>query len=477
MQAQDVWHFDLNTSGSVIQRYFYDPHIVQLYLLTNVKQILTRFVSSLSLITVLWVTSWKLALVATVMLCVTLLPSTKIRNVIRKATTHANDLTGDLLSMYTETIGGIRLIQSYNLAESRKSLFVRQQRYLFSQVMRLIKAQGWLTPSMHIISSLAVAVIIWMGSYLVISKELSTGAFVSFLAALILLYNPIKNLGSSILSTQIALLAASRVFDILDSPPTRLELMEGIQLLAPVGDIRFENVCFSYLNDHPVLEDINLHIRENETVAFVGESGGGKTTLVNLLLRFYDVWDGAISIGGRDIRSINMASLRQHISLVTQDSFLFNTTIRKNILVGKANADETELWQVLEKVGLDKFIKKLPNGLETIVGDRGTALSGGQRQRITIARALLKDAPIVVLDEATSALDNESEHFIQQAIQDLMKSKTVIIIAHRLSTIQQADRVVVIGGGRILEQGSPQNLCNSKGVYHRLYQLHLAAAL
>jgi subfamily B ATP-binding cassette protein MsbA len=476
LQTMDVSYFDNTSSGVVIQGYFRDPESLQANVLNNTKQLLTRLFSSLALMAVLISTSWQLSIIAISILLLVLYPSTRIRKIIKNMVRATNNATGDVLSFYTDTVGGIRVVYGYNMPRMRLKKFDDFQKFLFSQAMKTIKAQGWLTPSMHIIASVGIALIIWQGSMMVVKGELTTGAFVSFIAAMLMLYNPIKNLGGAIMTAQMSMLAAGRIFDLLDQQPAIASRPNALTLNGIQKGIVFDQVTFAYVADRPVLRNINLTLNKGETVALVGPSGGGKSTIANLIPRFYDVQEGSIRIDGMDVRDVTLESLRQHVAIVMQDNFLFNGTILENLQVGKPDATTDEMFEALRKAYLLDFVNSLPSGLSTVVGERGVLLSGGQRQRLAIARALLKDSPIVILDEATSALDSQSEVIVQKAMEVLMADRTVIVIAHRLSTIRNADRIVVIEGGEIVESGRHEELLSAGGVYAMLYQTQFSQA-
>ena len=287
-----------------------------------------------------------------------------------------------------------------------------------------------------------------------------------------MLYTPVKNLGNNYNAVQFSFLAIERIFNILESKPKIKDKENAVELKDVTSDITFENVSFEYIKGKPVLKNINLDVKKGETIALVGNSGGGKSTIVSLIPRFYDVIKGSIKIDGKDIRDYTLYSLRNNMSIVFQDNFLFSGTIRENILLGKQNATDKEIQNALEMAYLDEFVSTLKNGLDTQIGERGMLLSGGQKQRVAIARAFLKNAPIVILDEATSALDNKSEAIVQKAIDNLMKDKTVFVIAHRLSTIKNADRIAVINEGELAELGSHEELMQIPyGKYKALYEM------
>jgi subfamily B ATP-binding cassette protein MsbA len=346
---------------------------------------------------------------------------------------------------------------------------------VFKIGMKMIQRTGIISPLMHFIVSLDIALVIWLGSYLIVTAQITSGNFVSFIAALIMLYNPIKSIGNNFNSVQMAFLAMERVFGALERVPEITNCEKPELLATPKKCIEYNDVCFSYVKEKPVLKNINLKINIGETIAFVGNSGGGKTTLVNLLPRFYDVTKGSIKIDGTDIKKLDIDSLRDNIAIVFQDNFLFGGTIKENIILGKEDATEEEINNAVKSACLEEFIATLDKGLDTEIGERGVLLSGGQKQRIAIARAFIKNAPIVILDEATSALDNKSEAIVQQAIDNLMADRTVFIIAHRLSTVRNADKIVVVNYGKIVETGSHDELINKEGgIYASLYhtQLH-----
>ena len=470
----DAKFFDRNTSGDVMFGFNQDAEMACSGLLSNLKLFTTRLFSSISLICVLIWNSWQLSIIAIFVLFGALLPLTKVRKRIKGLMDKTVFSGAMVMTHYNEAFAGNRVISSFNLYEYACSKFNETLRSVFKLGMKMTKKTGMLTPMMHFIISIGIAGVIWLGSYLITSNQLTPGGFVSFITALLMLYHPIKSIGSNFTSVQMSLLAMERVFGRLESIPDihngpHPKTLKGIK-----KEITFDHVWFEYEPGRPVLKDINLKINKGKTVAFVGNSGGGKSTLVTLLPRFYDVIQGAVKIDAIDVKDLELDSLRENIAMVFQDNILFAGTIRENILLGRNSATQKQIDDAVHNACLDEFISSLPNGLDTEIGERGTKLSGGQKQRVAIARAFIKDAPIVILDEATSALDNKSEAIVQQAIYNLMKDRTVFIIAHRLSTVKNADQIVVIDHGEIKEMGKHEELLKKPdSVYASLYKTQL----
>lgn len=462
--------YDRNASGYVLQRFTTDADTACTGLLDNLKLFVSRFFSSVSLIAVLIYNSWQLAIIAVIVLLCALLPLSQVRRRIKGIIKNTIEESSTIITHYNESYAGSKTIASYNLQDKMYNRFNDILRSLFKLTMKMVKKTGWMTPMMHIVVSIGVGGVIGYGSYLIVNGTISSGNFVSFITALIMLYTPIKGIGKNFNNVQVSFLAIERIVEILNTEPTIVDSDNAKKLKNINQNIVFKDVEFGYLPETKVLKKINLNIKAGSTIALVGNSGGGKTTIVNLLPRFYDVTAGSISIDGIDIRNYKLSSLRDNIAVVFQDNFLFSGTIRENILLGKPNATESEIHKALQMAYLDDFVNSQENGLDTDIGERGSSLSGGQRQRLAIARAMIKNAPIVILDEATSALDNKSEAVVQKAIENLMQDRTVFIIAHRLSTIQNADTIVVLNNGEIVETGSHEELINKEnGAYKALY--------
>lgn len=466
----EIAFYDKNNSGYIMQRFSSDADMACTGLLDNLKVFISRLFSSLSLICVLIYNSWQLSIIAIVVLGCALLPlasvKRRIKFIVLKNVTEASKV----FTNYNETYSGAKTIYSYNLQQKIYNKFDNTLRTIFKLTMKMVQKTAWMTPLMHIIISVGIGGVISYGSYLIVNGTITSGNFVSFITALVMLYTPIKGIGKNFNNVQISFLAIERVMDILDMDPAVKDRADARVLKQIEKGITFDDVTFEYVPGTPVLKNVSLNVRAGSTVAVVGNSGGGKTTLVNLLPRFYDVKSGAVKIDGQDIRSLTMESLRDKIAVVFQDNFLFEGTIRDNITLGKENASDEEIAAALKMAYLDDFVAGLENGVDTEIGERGALLSGGQRQRLAIARAFIKNAPIVILDEATSALDNKSEAVVQKAIDNLMQDRTVFVIAHRLSTVQNADKIVVVNDGQIVEEGTHDELLAiDNGAYKALY--------
>lgn len=469
--GMDTSYFDRNNSGTILMRYSNDAETASTGLIDNTKQFLSKTFSSISLVCVLIYNSWQLALIAIGVLIFFVYPMAKVRRKMKEIMERTVGNLSYTMTIYNETFAGNKTIRSFTLEEEFKKRFKEATDLRFSLAMKMVKGTNWLSPLMHIIMSIGVALVIGCGSYLIVSGRISSGNFVAFIAALMMLYTPLKSVGNNYINIQNSFLAIDRIFDILDLQPNIKDLSTAKELQGVKKSISFEHVHFGYVHGREVLHDINLEIPVGTTLALVGNSGGGKTTISALLPRLYDIQKGSIKIDGADIKDISQRSLRKQIAMVFQDNFLFSGTVRENLLLGNAQASEETIWNALKNACLDEFVKGLSQKLDTEIGERGILLSGGQKQRLAIARAFVKNAPIVILDEATSALDNKSERVVQEALDNLMKNRTVIVIAHRLSTIQNADKIVVINDGKIAEQGTHEELLKQKGAYYALYAM------
>lgn len=468
----DPKFYDINSSGLVLTRFYTDPETASKNIINTLKTFIMTSFGIIGLVTVLLYNSWKLAIIGVVIMGMAITPVTFIRKKVKKVSNATMVVGGDMTTTFNETFAGNKIMTAYNLQDQQNKKFEKRIKEQFDLTISLTKRVGWMSPIMHFVCSIGIAVVMFYGNHLIITGEMTAGSFASFVTSLLLLYKPVKNLGATLTNLQTTFVALGRVFELFDLTP-QIENRDNALILRDLkSGISFENVYFEYEEDVPVLKNFNLQVQKGETIALVGNSGGGKSTTVNLLPRFYDIKSGAIKFDGVNIKDFDIESLRNNISFVFQDNFLFTGTIRENILMGKPNATEEEIAEVIKMAHLDEFLLTLEKGIDTEVGERGASLSGGQRQRVAIARAMIKNAPIVVLDEATSALDNESEAIVQKALDNLMKNKTVFVIAHRLSTINNANRIAVINEGELVELGTHSELMNiPDGNYKHLYDM------
>lgn len=472
LTSLDPMFYDINSSGLVLTRFFTDPETASKNIINTIKTFIMTSFGIVGLVTVLLYNSWKLAIIGVGIMAIAITPVTFIRKKIKKVS-NANMLVGgNMTTNFNETFAGNKIMTAYNLQNNQNNKFENQIKEQFNLTISLTKRVGWMSPIMYFICSIGIAIVMFYGNSLILSGEMSAGSFASFVTSLLLLYKPVKDLGRTLTDIQTTFVALGRVFELFELIPNIKNCENPLVMNDLKQSIEFENVCFEYEEDVPVLKNFSLQINKGETIALVGNSGGGKSTIVNLLPRFYDIKSGSIKFDGIDIKNFDIKSLRDNISFVFQDNFLFTGTIRENILMGKPDATDEELFNVIKMAHLDEFIATVENGLDTQVGERGASLSGGQRQRVAIARAMLKNAPIVILDEATSALDNESEAIVQKALDNLIKNKTVFVIAHRLSTINNADRIAVINEGELVELGNHNELMQiPNGNYKHLYEM------
>lgn len=463
-------YFDTTDSGYVMMRYNSDADTACNGLINNLRLVISKVFSSLALVGVLFYNSWQLTIIAIGAVAVAVIPIYIVRRKMESLVRSMIQVGSVAMMSYNETFSGNRTIAAYNLQADRQNAFNTLMERIFNLNMGLVKHTGWLSPVMHFIVSLGLAFVIWQSSSLIVKGVITSGNFTSFVAALLLLYTPVKTMGDDYVDIKKALLAIDRIFEIFSLKPAIGDAPNARRLDGIAKDIRFENVTFEYKENVPVLKNINITVPVGSTLALVGNSGGGKSTFVNLLPRFYDVSSGRITFDGRDVREFSMESLRDKIAVVFQDNFLFSGTIRDNIMIGRKDATEADLKEAVKNAHLDEFISTLKDGLDTQLGERGLTLSGGQRQRVAIARAFIRNAPVVVLDEATSALDNKSEAIVQKALDNLMKNRTVFVIAHRLSTVLNADKIAVLNQGEIVEAGTHEELLKLQdGAYRALY--------
>ena len=466
--------FHHTPTGELISRIVNDVTLLQGAVSHALIRILRDFISVVGLLVVIFIMDWRLACMSMIFLPMAAAPIVIFGKKFRRVSTSYQRSVGEATNILHETIGGTRIVKAFCMEKVEEKRFAAQIQHLFNTLMTETKYRCLSHPMIEFMGGVGISLIIWFGGMQVLKGTSTMGAFMSFLTALIMLYEPVKGVSKINSTIQSGLAAATRIFNLLDVVPDIVE-KPGAVVLPPFHDsIEFKDVSFSYEKDEPVLLGVDLKVKRGEILAVVGPSGGGKTTLANLLPRFHDVDSGALIIDGRDIRDLTLHSLRSQLALVTQQTILFNDTLRNNIAYGSQDCTEEDVRRAADAAFALGFIEELPDGFATVIGESGARLSGGQRQRISIARAILKDAPVLVLDEATSALDTESERKVQKALENLMKNRTTIVIAHRLSTIKNADRIIVMQAGRLVEEGTHDQLLQKHGVYEGLYRMQYA---
>jgi len=469
LQRQSLSFFDKTSTGSSISRIINDVNLVQSAVSDTFTAILKDSFTIIGLIFVVFYRDWVLATIAFCVLPFAVYPIITFGKKLRKISTNTQKSIARLTGFLHENITGQRIVKAFCMEDYESKRFDAENNILFRTILKRYKVRALSSPIMEVLGGIAIAVVIWYGGKEVISGNSTPGNFFSFTAALLMLYEPIKRLNKENHNIQQGLAASQRVFEIIDREPDVTEKEDAINIDRAEGGISFKNVYFRY-EDKMILKNINLDIEKNEVLAIVGASGVGKTTLVNLIPRFYDVTEGTIQLDGVNIKDITLNSLRKHIALVTQDVILFNDSIKNNITFGM-DIDMERVVNAARMAYAQDFIMNLSKQYDTVVGEKGIRLSGGQKQRIAIARAFYKDAPILILDEATSSLDAQAEVEVQKALENLMKGRTTIIIAHRLSTVMNAHRIIVLEKGTIVQQGNHNELINIEGPYKRLYEL------
>ena len=470
IQDLSISFFQKEKTGVLMSRVTNDVNIIKNMVSSAVTGSLRDFFAVIGLTFVIFYRDWKMALVAIVILPLAFFPIVVLGKKLRKVTGHTQEAMGELTSTLHETFAGNKIIKAFGMESYEKERFFRKTLKLFKLELKGVRFKALASPVMEFLGGLGVAIIIWCGGYKVITGTSTAGTFFSFMAAVMMLYTPLKRLSKLNNVIQQGLAGVDRVFDILESESDIQEISNPVKFKRGPHHVIFKNVYFKY-DDVMVLKDINLDVRPGEILAFVGMSGGGKTSIVNLIPRFYDVNKGVILIDDIDIRDVSISSLRDQIAIVTQEPILFNDTVRNNIAYGNQNASDEDIENAARSAYACEFIQNFPDGFNTNIGELGGRLSGGEKQRICIARALLKDAPILILDEATSSLDAESETLVQKALENLMKGRATFVIAHRFSTVAYADRIAVIVDGRIVEQGKHEELMARGGEYFKLYQM------
>jgi len=474
LMRADLAYFHARPSGTLISRFTNDTALLRNAAANVLGGIGKDAVTVVFLLALMFYQDWVLALVAFVAFPLAIHPIVGIGRRMRRVSADTQAEIGQLTTLLSQTFQGARIVKAYGMEAYEEGRAVGLFERLYRLVNRANRARARASPMMESLGGVAIAIVILYGGHQVIAGARTPGAFFSFITALLLAYQPLKSLANLNASLQEGLAAAERVFEVLDVEPGIRDRRGAMPLEVAGGEIRFEGVRFGYAPGAVALDGISLAVPAGDTVALVGPSGAGKSTVLNLIPRFYDVEDGTIAVDGQDVRAVTLASLRAAIALVAQEVTLFDDTVRANIAYGRWGATDAEIEAAARAAGAEGFIRELPQGYDTPVGEHGVRLSGGQRQRLSIARAMLKDAPILLLDEATSALDSESERQVQAALGILMRGRTTLVIAHRLSTVQRADLIHVLDRGRIVESGRHAELLARGGVYARLHALQFA---
>jgi subfamily B ATP-binding cassette protein MsbA len=467
--------FQKHTTGTLISTIINDIERVQFAMSTVLAEGLQQFFTFLFTAGLVIVLGRKLAWVLVVFIPIIIFSAVRIGRRVRSTTRTGQDQLADVQNILHETITGNRIVKAFGMESWEVSRFRKAAQRLFHANLRSVAAAAISSPLMDVFGAIAIALLLLLGREQIAHSELTLGAFIAFVAAVLSMYNPVRKFAVFNNSFQQALGASSQLFKFMDTEDVVIEKTGARSLPRFSQSIRFEDVCFSYRSDEDdsreILHSIGLEVKRGEILAVVGSSGAGKSTLVHLLPRFFDVTSGRILVDGHDIRDVTLSSLRSQIGIVTQETVLFNDTVRNNIAYGQPHVPMKEVEAAARAALAHDFILAMPSGYDTVIGERGVRLSGGERQRLAIARALLKNAPVLILDEATSALDNESEALVQPALHNLMSGRTVFVIAHRLSTVRRADRIVVIDNGTISEIGAHEDLMKNLGTYRRLYDL------
>ena len=470
MQMQSLSFFTKNPTGILMSRITNDVSYIQGAVSEAVTSLLKDSFTLICLVFVIFYRDWQLAIIAMFVFPLAIYPIAKFGEKMRTIATSTQVTIGSLTTLLQETISGTRIVKAFSMEDYENKRFANENEHLFKLAMKSVSINAVSSPFMEFLGGIGIATIVFYGGYQVIKGVSTPGTFFSFLTALIMLYEPVKRLTNVNNTIQQGIAGAQRVFSIIDLVPDIMNHADAAALPKISKGIDIQHVSFRY-EETPILRNIHLSIKAGEVVAFVGMSGGGKTTLVNLIPRFYDVTEGRIQIDGHDIRDVTIESLRGQIGIVTQQTILFNDTVKNNIAYGDIEKTDEDIIQAARAANAHDFIMNLPNGYETVIGEQGAKLSGGERQRISIARALLKDAPILILDEATSSLDTEAEIEVQDALETLMKGRTTLIIAHRLSTIRNADRIIVLSKGEIVEEGAHESLLEKRGEYFKFHNM------
>lgn len=468
--ALSLRYFTDRSTAELMSRVTNDVKLIEGAVTRAITGLLQHSLSAIALLAVVFYTNWKLAIIASVVFPIAVYPVAALAKKLKKYSTKSQEKMSNLNTILMESFTGIRIVQAFRMERFEIKRFKEETGRLYDLEIKQVKVSSIPRPLMEVFGATGAGVAVYVGGLIILKGSMTPGDLARFLTAVFLLFDPVRQLNGLNQAIMQGIAAADRVFEVLDSETDIVEKQDAIELPPLKEIIEFRDVGFHY-EQTPVISKLNLSLAKGKILAIVGSSGGGKTTMVNLLPRFYDVTEGAILFDGIDIRDVTLNSLRAQIAIVTQQTILFNDSVRNNISYGMPDLPQEEVIAAARAAFAHEFIEQLPEGYDTVIGEKGVRLSGGQCQRLSIARALLKNAPILVLDEATSALDTESEKQVQRAIDRLMEGRTSFVIAHRLSTILHADRIIVLSGGKIVESGTHHQLYDQNGEYRRLYDL------
>ena len=470
LQTLSLGFFTRRSTGEIMSRLTSDVESLGDASTEVFRNALREPLNIVGFIALLFLIKWQLAMLSLLVLPIAILPIVKFGAKIRRRGTRVQERRAELNTILQETISGVRIVKAFAMEEYEKRRYSVASDQVFKAIMRIVRVDALTSPVLEVLGSVGIVVAVWVGGHLVFSKSLTPGAFMAFLGALASLYQPVKRVSQTNNNIQRGMAGVKRVFELMDAQSEVAERPDAVTLGRMQEAVGFHNVSFAYEPDRLVLQGVRFTAKLSEIVAIVGSSGAGKTTLVNLIPRFYDPTSGSITVDGVDISRVTIRSLREQMGIVTQDTILFDDTVFNNIAYGQREVSPDKVINAARIANAEEFIHALPEGYATRIGERGVRLSGGQKQRIAIARAILKNPPILILDEATSALDAESERLVQEALDRLMQNRTTFVIAHRLSTIIRADKILVLEGGCLVEQGTHAELIARGGVYSRLYE-------